>query len=81
MKVKAELDEIKAGLETLGVLQLLQQNPITMRELFVATYDVLTADMLQDLFTVEYSLRGSNERDREEETILHWISLLQEIEG
>ena len=52
-----------------------------MRELFVANYDVLTADMLQDLFTVEYSLRGSNERDREEETILHWITLLQEIEG
>jgi len=81
VKVKAELDDIKAGLETLGVLKLLQQHPLTMRSLFVDTHDVLTADILQDLFTVEFSLRGSNERDKEEEVILHWITFLQEIEG
>ena len=45
-----------------------------MRELFVANYDALTADMLQES-------HGSSERDREEEMILHWITLLQEIEG
>ena len=79
--MKAELDDLKKGLEELGVLNLLQQNPITFRALFVATHDVLTAENIQDIFKPFYSPTGSNRREHEEEVIMYWISLLQEIEG
>lgn len=52
-----------------------------MRALFVAAHDILTAEMLQDLFKPDYSPSGSNQREHEEELIMFWINLLQEIEG
>ena len=79
--MKAELDDLQNGLGELGVLNLLRQNAITMRALFVATHDVLTADIVQDLFKPFYSPTGSNRREHEEEVIMFWISFLQEIEG
>lgn len=79
--MKAELDDLRNGLGELGVLNLLRQNPITMRALFVATHDVLTADIIQDLFKPFYSPSGSNRREHEEEVIMFCISFLQEIEG
>ena len=79
--MKAELDDLKQGLSELGIISLLQKYPITLRPLFVATYDVLTADFIQDIFKPMYSLSGSNQREKEEETVMYWINFLQEIEG
>ena len=79
--MKAELDDLEKGLGELGVLNLLRHNPITMRALFVATHDVLTAEVVQDIFKPFYSPSGSNRREHEEQVIMYWISLLQEIEG
>ena len=79
--MKAELDDLQKGLAELGILNLLRQNPVTVRALFVATHDVLTAEMVQDLFKPDYSPSGSNQREHEEELIMYWINLLQEIEG
>ena len=79
--MKAELDELKQGLGELGIVSLLQKYLITLRPLFVATYDILTADIVQDLFKPCYSPSGSNQREKEEEVIMYWINFLQEIEG
>lgn len=69
------------GLGELGVLDLLRKHPVSMRPLFVASHDVLTADCLQDLFKPDYSPSGSNQREKEEELIMYWINFLQETEG
>ena len=79
--VKAELDSIREGLEVLDVLSLLQRNPHTLRQLFIAYQQTLTADSLQDLFAVQFSPNGSNSREKEEELIMFWVTFLNLIEG
>jgi len=80
-RVKAELDSLKEGLEVLDVLSLLQKNPRTLRQLFFACQQTLTADAVQDLFAVEFSPSGSNSREKEEELIMFWVTFLNVIEG
>lgn len=81
MVIKAELDELKIGLETLGVLELLQRHPTTMRSLFVAYHFHLTSDIVQDLFKTSFSPEGSNNRNKEEEVAMFWVYMLQEVES
>ncbi len=61
---KSELDEIKLGLATLGVLELLRNYPVKMRSLFVAYHYQLTSDIVQDLFCLQLSAAGSNLRKK-----------------
>ena len=81
MVIKAELDEMKVGLETLGVLELMQKHPIKMRSLFVAYHYHLTSDMMQDMFYLNFSANGSNIRKKEEEVAMLWVYLLQDVES
>ena len=80
--MKAELDEIKDGLQALDFLSLLKNYPTATRQLFVAVKCCLTADSLQDLFIVSsFSPEGSNVREVEEKTYIYFINFLQELEG
>ena len=79
--MKAELDEIKESLQTLNVLELLQTNPVTMRSLFVAHQQCLTADIVQDLFVPVLSPEGGNKWELEEEALMFWVNFLQEVQG
>lgn len=79
MVIKAELDEIKAGLDTLGVLTLLQSHPVTIRALFIAYQYQLTCDIMQDIFLIIFSIKGSNDREKEEEVALFY--LLQDVQS
>ena len=81
MLIKAELDEIAIGMEKLGVLFLLQKNPVKMRSIFIAYQFHLSADIMQDLFLIHFSPAGSNSRQKEEEVSLYWVNFLQDIEG
>ena len=49
MVIKGQLDKLKVGLETLRVLELIQNHPIKMRSLFVVYHYHLTSDMMQDV--------------------------------
>lgn len=80
MLIKAELDDISVGLETLGVLSPTKESS-QMRPLFIAYQYHLSADIMQDLFHVYLSPTGSNLRQREEEISLYWINFLQKIES
>ncbi|XP_019862007.1 PREDICTED: G2/M phase-specific E3 ubiquitin-protein ligase-like [Amphimedon queenslandica] len=81
MVIKAELDEIKAGLDTLGILALLQNYPVKMRALFIAYQYQLTCDIMQDIFRISFSIKGSNDREKEEEVALFWVNLLQDVQN
>ena len=79
---KAELDQIKLGLEVLHVIELVNKYPTLMKPFFVSTGRAeLTTEMMLSLFTVNWSVKGSNKREREEDTILHWHYYLSELEG
>lgn len=72
VKVKAQIDQIVEGLNTLGVLNLLRANPRKGRQLLIYREpETLTADAVIDLFTPRYSPVGSNQREDEEQAVLY----------
>lgn len=80
---KAELDDIKHGLDdVLNFGDLIRSHPTLFKPLFVASgRTVLHADSFLTLFEIEYSLQGSNRREREEDIMLHLNYYIQELEG
>ena len=82
LNVKAELDQMVEGLESMGVLPLIRSNPNKLYDLFVAgTAIPLSADKMIDMFTILFSPVGSNRREREDSIVLKWCNYLQHIEG
>ncbi len=77
---KAELDEIRRGLVSLGFVGLMTQYPCLM-SLFKASSQKLTADMLQNMFSHTFSLAGSNSRAKEQQIMMHILELLHDVEG
>lgn len=56
--MKAELNDMKEGLQTLNVLRLLQENPVIARPLLIASEEKLTAQKFQELFSIDFSPNG-----------------------
>lgn len=77
----AELEQLKRGLQTAQLATLLDKHTNLFKELFLHSKKLITADFIQDLFIPHYSERGSNNRVKEEEIVMNWISYLQELEG
>lgn len=69
------------GLKTLGLLEELRKNPAVFYNMFVSEEVPLQAKDLCTLFDVDFSLQGSNRRDRENMTICFWRDWLIDIEG
>ena len=79
---KAEIDQLKEGLRTLGVLSLLEKYPHHFRPLLQSTTKpLLTASQMMALFKPQWSLPGSNQREKEELIILNWTTYLDETQG
>ena len=79
---KAELDQIKEGFNVLQFNTLIKSHPDQLKSLFVADgQPKLTASSLLNLFNVNWSIPGSNQRTKEEEIILHWNYYVTELEG
>ena len=65
---KAELDQIKLSLEVLHVIELVNKYPTLMNPFFASTGRAeLTTEMMLSLFTVNWSLKGCNKREKEED--------------
>ena len=71
--VRAEVNQLKRGmLDTLHFGHLVKEHPIEMWSLLaVNKVDRLTAQQVEDLFVVEFSPQGSNDRVEEEAAIMH----------
>lgn len=70
------------GLESLGVLQLIRENPILTRKLFVkGSLKCLTAESVYDIFAADLSPPMSNWREKEEAQLLNWANFLEYIES
>ena len=76
------LEDLKKGLETLGVLEAIQKHPEQFRELFttenIRPLDAATVDAI---FNIDYDEQGSIRRASQELAIIHWRDYLQDCES
>lgn len=79
-RMRDAIDQFAEGLKTLGLLEHLQIYPALFHEMFVCEERPLQARDLISLFTVDFSMQGSNRRSREDQTICFWRDWLIDIE-
>uniref|UniRef100_A0A8C9XP20 HECT domain-containing protein n=1 Tax=Sander lucioperca TaxID=283035 RepID=A0A8C9XP20_SANLU len=68
------------GLKTLGVLDQIRRHPDSFRPLFCYEPNTLTANQVDDLFSIRLSPEGSNKRAAEEMVVTFWRDYLQDAE-
>ena len=80
---KAELDDIKHGLEdVLHFGDIMHSHPTLLKPLFVSSgRSKLSANSFLSLFKINYSPQGSNMRESEEDVMLHFNYYIEELEG
>ena len=80
--IKAELDQLKKGLQCLRLLEVMHTYPTLLKPLFLNSGEPsITADYILQLFHVQWSPQGSNQRELEEAVILGWHEYIHDTEG
>lgn len=75
------LFRFRDGLKTLGVLQKIQLHPDAFQSILCYSPRKLTADTMDELFTIRWSETGSNKRSAENKVVAFWRDFLQDVEG
>ena len=79
--VKAELDQLREGMEMFHLPSaMLTRHRQAFLPLFTHSVKPITAANLQDLFLMTVSLVGTNAREKQENSAMHWTSFLEEAE-
>ena len=78
---QAELDQFLEGLALNGVLDALRQHPSQSRKVLENHHDILTAEVVDDLFHTEYSVQGNIKREKEEAISFNFSNFLEEVES
>ncbi|XP_044175097.1 G2/M phase-specific E3 ubiquitin-protein ligase-like isoform X2 [Acropora millepora] len=80
-RVRSAIEDFKAGLQTLGILNLIEKYPNTMAQVFCSSSLLkLTASRMDSLFVPELAEEGANVRPQQELIIMHWRDYLQDCE-
>ncbi|CAI5682048.1 unnamed protein product [Oreochromis niloticus] len=79
-RVRGPFERFQDGLRTLEVLDKIQAHPESFRTLLCWSPSVLTADLLDSLFTIRLSPAGSNKRHAEAVVISFWRDYLTDAE-
>lgn len=66
------------GLSALGVLEKIRMHPESFWPLFCHVPSALTADRMEDIFSISLSPEGSNKRSAEEMVVTFWRDFLQD---
>lgn len=80
VRVKAQIDQMIDGLNTLGIYDLIRANPCAMHKLFVSRPEPITSDFMIRLFETRLSPEGSNRREDEEQVVMCWVNFIDLIE-
>ena len=78
---KGQIDQLMEGLNEHGLLSLMRKYPECAQLMLLNGTETLTAQAMIDLFNVEYSSCGSNNRQKEEASTIMFYDYLQDIEG
>ncbi|XP_038062626.1 uncharacterized protein LOC119733122 [Patiria miniata] len=74
----AQLNTLLRGMDFYGMKQYAQSYPDCIRSIFGSVADrKLDADQVFDLFDIKYSEEGSNNREKEEATTMHFLDFLE----
>lgn len=77
--VKFLIDELKEGLDTLGVLGCIKKYPMQFMDVFCKQpRSGLDAQMVDLLFTPVFDEEGTNKRSIQEQAIVYWRDYLQD---
>ncbi|OWF45467.1 G2/M phase-specific E3 ubiquitin-protein ligase [Mizuhopecten yessoensis] len=81
-RVSACTEQLKRGLQALGVLDEIMAHPKCMEELFIYAPDQnLTADMVEAVFfKVAFSEAGSNQHQKQTRVVSFWRDFLMDLE-
>ncbi|XP_056441053.1 G2/M phase-specific E3 ubiquitin-protein ligase-like isoform X1 [Gadus chalcogrammus] len=80
-RLHVPLQQLRQGLECLGVLQA-AVGSTALRRLFSGGPPApLTAEQVMNMFAVNYSVRGSSRRSEEERAVGYWRDWLIDVEG
>jgi hypothetical protein len=75
------IEELKDGLQTLGILDSIIQYPEQFREMFTSEkIKPLDAQSVDLLFRINYADHGSNKRASQERAIVYWRDYLQDCQ-
>lgn len=81
-RLRSATEGFKAGLPTLGILNLIEKHPDTMAQVFCSSSLLkLTASRMDSLFLPELAEEGANARPQQELIIMQWRDYLQDCEG
>lgn len=76
------INQFIAGMNACGDFWVMvKSNWRQFKKLFVGASEKLTRLYMKDLLVVDWSPRGSNNRQKEEATIFLWLWWLTEVEG
>ncbi|XP_053281200.1 G2/M phase-specific E3 ubiquitin-protein ligase [Pleuronectes platessa] len=79
-RVQGPFQRFCEGLKTLGVLEKIRRHPDSFRPLFCYEPSTLTADQVDDVFSIWLSPEGSNKRAAEERVVTFWRDYLHDAE-
>ena len=80
-KPRSALEQFKEGLKALGILDVMTQHPAEFETLFCHQGTILTANIVDNIFTPVLDPVGSNRRPRQELILMYWRDYLQDVEG
>ncbi|KAK1174734.1 hypothetical protein AOXY_G2303, partial [Acipenser oxyrinchus oxyrinchus] len=72
---RAQIEDFKEGLETFGIVALLRQYPDVFKSLLCGHKKNKT-DEIYDMYEAQLSKSGSNQRDLDEEAMMHFMMFL-----
>ncbi|XP_053329662.1 G2/M phase-specific E3 ubiquitin-protein ligase-like [Spea bombifrons] len=79
-RVRGPFESLLKGLETLGILQQIKLHPNLFLPLFCHKPLPLTADVIDNLFQIRFSQKGSNAFLVEQRIVSYWRDFLQDVE-
>ena len=77
----AELEQLSRGLTVQKFNYIMECYPALLRKVFQPPIQPITSGMVEDMFVVDFSPIGSNNRAVEETLLMMWICYLEHIEG
>lgn len=79
-RVHGAFERFRDGMKTLGVLDAIQHNPDSFLPILCHQPTPLSADIMEELFEIRLSQKGSNNRVQEEVVVPFWRDYLQDVE-
>lgn len=80
-RVEEPLNQLIEGLQTCGIYEEMKAFPHLFKEVFCNDKRIVTADVLEKIFDIEYSEAGSNRREIENRAISYFRDYILDCEG